>query len=312
MAKYKLTDVFNKRDQLDRIDFSKIIKESADLEKQIMNSLDLPGFLEKADPIFEHIQQIKDSVDYITSQKKDLKDRFSRTIRMLERNSMIKSYDFYEKRFCKDGPPAITKYPKNATDPEYIKEAKGMLSDLTNWTYPGLEIGPGLGTWTRDLIACDPLYIVDVHESFLEKTKSQFNELYQRRLRPYVIEETDLSCLPQGQIGLAFAWNVFEFLPYEIIKDYLKSVNSVLAPGGYFMFSYNNCEMYASSDLAERGLRCYMTRTKMVSLTEGTGYRIIKFVDRKPHLSYVIIQKTGSDRVEHNRAGQTVGKIEKD
>lgn len=310
MAKYRLTDVFNKRDQLDRIDFTKIVKEAEELEKQLVTSLNLPSFLEQADPIVDHIKQIKDSVDFIQSQKGELKNRFARTIRMLERESMIQSYKFYENRFLKDSPPAIVKYIKNCTDPEFLDEAKGMLADLTNWTYPGLEIGPGAGTWTKELVACDPLYIVDIHESFLEKTKNQFNELYQRRLRPYVINGTDLSCLPQEQIGLAFAWNVFEFLPYEVIKNYLRSVYSVLRPGGYFMFSYNNCEMYSSSDLASRGLRCYMTRTKMVGLTEGTGFSIIKFVDRKPYLSYVIIQKPGADYPTHNRAGQTIGTIE--
>jgi hypothetical protein len=58
----------------------------------------------------------------------------------------------------------------------------------------------------------------------LTTAMTQFNEQYQQRLRPYVIQERSgqdiLWQLAQDQFGLVFAWGFFELhRPFEVLKQ---------------------------------------------------------------------------------------------
>jgi len=302
----RLTKVFNCRDQFSKIDTDLLRTEVKALEQKLHSSTDGLSNIEDHS-YFEKLQQITKLLEDIDNELPETREKFERKIKTLEQGYLKDSYDTYENRFSKDFPPDVAKYPPNATDPESIATIKSLIKYYVDWTFPGLEVGPGTGRWTRELVACDPLYIVDIHKSFLDKTIAQFSSQYQRRIRPYCTTGTDLSIIPQGQIGFVFAWEVFEYLPYDEIKQYLKSIYSVMRPGGVLMFSYNNCEQYGSCLLAEDKLRCYMTRSKMRDLTEGLGYSTIEYTDKEPSLSYAIVKKPG--QLNHNRDGQTLATI---
>jgi len=139
----------------------------------------------------------------------------------------------------------------------------------TDWRYPVLEIGPGDGTWTEHLIAGDPLYIVDLHQEFLDNTLNKFNPVYRNRGRSYIvgahgIADTDFSLLPQGQFGFIFSWNVFNYYPLEYTKLMLTQCMGLLRPGGVMMFSYNNCDVVQCAEYAEKGLASWMQKELLV------------------------------------------------
>jgi SAM-dependent methyltransferase len=188
---------------------------------------------------------------------------------------------------------------------------KAQIANKTNPRFAALEIGPGDGQWTEYLVAADPLYLVDVHEEFIKSTLSKFPIEYQARLRPYLIgfnedKENYLDQLPQQQFGFVFAWNVFDFLPPDIVEKYLFSVYEILRPGGSFLFSYNNCENPVNAKYAEIGFKGWMTKNLLEKLSIKYSY-IIENFDSHDHVNWAILRKPGN--LTSVKALQTLGKI---
>lgn len=185
-----------------------------------------------------------------------------------------------------------------------------QISKYTNWEYPGLEIGPGEGAWTEQLVACEPLYLVDIHSIFLTKTKNKFNKEYQRKICSYTTSETDLSMLPQNQLGFVFAWNVFNYLTADLIEQYLIEIYNVLRPGGVCMFSYNNAERYQCAKYVEAGYMSYMPKTLLLDLIKAQNFELINTVDLEEHVSWVEFKKPGtlSTIKRHASLGQIIEK----
>lgn len=169
----------------------------------------------------------------------------------------------------------------------------GVIGQYADWKYPGLEIGPGDGQWTQHLVACEPLYLVDIHEEFLTATKNSFNERFHNKLCCYVTKETDLSMLPQNQFGFVFSWNTFNFLTSDLVKQYLEQIFAVLRPGGVSMFSYNNAERPHCAAMVEIGFMSYLPKTLLCKLALAQGFEILKTVDLEQAVSWIEIKKPG-------------------
>ena len=167
------------------------------------------------------------------------------------------------------------------------------IGKYADWRYPGLEIGPGDGIWTGDLVACEPLYIVDIHQEFLDSTKQKFNEEFQRKICDYVTTETDLAMLPQNQFGFVFSWNVFNHLTTDLIDRYLDQIYSVLRPGGYALISYNNAEREHCAMNVEQGFMSYVPKFLLKSLLEKYQFDIIAWHDHEETVSWVEFKKPG-------------------
>jgi SAM-dependent methyltransferase len=187
------------------------------------------------------------------------------------------------------------------------------LRSYTDWHYPGLEIGPGDGTWTEHMVASDPLYIVDVHNEFIDNTLNKFNPFYRNRLRPYLLkshtgpESFDLSALPQNQFGFVFSWNVFNYLPLAETRAYLNSIYNVLRPGGVAMFSYNNCDIPQMVEYVEQGYRSWMPSKLLIDACKKLGFEIIATSSTELTVHWIEIKKPGE--LKTIKAHQTMGKI---
>ena len=192
-----------------------------------------------------------------------------------------------------------------------VKEiVKSRIYHYVDWRYPALEIGPGDGEFTQEMSAGDPLYIVDVHQEFLDSTKKKFNEFYAtRRLRSYLIHKSkhDLSMLPQEQIGFVLAWNVFNYFPLEAIKSYLKEIKKVVRPGGTIMFSYNNSDRWQGAEMVENAFMCHTPKHMLIPLVESLGFTVTASYDYDPTVSWVEIQKPGG--LSTCKAHQSMGAV---
>lgn len=182
-----------------------------------------------------------------------------------------------------------------------------VISQYADWQYPGLEIGPGDGQWTDCLVACEPLYLVDIHKEFLESTTKKFNERYQSKLRTYVTKETNLNMLPQNQFGFVFSWNVFNFLTSDLVDQYLSEIYKVLRPGGVCMFSYNNAERPACAANVEIGFMSYLPKTLLLQLATRNNFELIKVVDLEETISWIELRKPGE--LSTIKAQPTMGAI---
>ena len=191
-----------------------------------------------------------------------------------------------------------------------VKTLVGARIDMySSWQYPGLEIGPGDGEWTPMLVASDPLYLIDNHNEFLESTLGKFNDDYQRRLRPYVIDfrTNNIMALPHDQIGFAFAWNVFNFFPEFELRHYLTQVFGLLRPGGTLLFSYNNCDNPTQAGFAEEGWMSWMPRTLLTTILTDIGFVDLEFFEPELNISFVEVKKPGIKTTI--KAHQVLGEI---
>jgi SAM-dependent methyltransferase len=192
-----------------------------------------------------------------------------------------------------------------------VKEiVKSRIYHYVDWRYPALEIGPGDGLFTEEMSAGDPLYIVDIHQEFLDSTKKKFNEFYAtRRLRSYLIHKSkhDLSMLPQEQIGFVLAWNVFNYFPLEAIKSYLNEIKKVVRPGGTVMFSYNNSDRWQGAEMVENAFMCHTPKHMLIPLVESLGFTVANSYDYDPTVSWVEIQKSG--KLSTCKAHQSMGAV---
>lgn len=193
---------------------------------------------------------------------------------------------------------------------ETVEMIKSRIELYSDWRYPGLEIGPGDGHWTKFLVANDPLYIIDIYPEFLNSTKSQFTPEYQARLCAYHFDQFDntpYQKLPLGQFGFVFAWNVFTFYPYVETLVYFKEIFNVMRPGGVFLFSYNNCDRPENASYAEEGWMSWMPRTQMEQLVTHIGFEIIGFYDAESNFSWAEVKKPGAKQTA--KSHQVLGEI---
>jgi SAM-dependent methyltransferase len=182
----------------------------------------------------------------------------------------------------------------------------------TNWKYPALEIGCRDGEWTKHIVAADPLYITDHYRDFLQSTASQFPDEYQRRIRPYLVKDTNFDVLPQGQFGFVFCWNFLNYRSLDTIKEYLKSVKELLRPGGVFMFSYNNGDIVESAGYAEGHWMTYMPKSMLIPMCESLGFEVYHDRDVRGQgttVSWLELKRPGT--LETVKAHQVLGEIKR-
>ena len=212
-----------------------------------------------------------------------------------DKQYFIDSYEMYESQH-KLADVATHRDIRKLYTYENIKDiVKTRIYSYVDWRYPTLEIGPGDGEFTQYLTAGDPLYIVDIHQEFIDSTKKQFNEFYStRRLRPYLINnDYDLSMLPQKQMAFVLAWNIFNYFPLEAIKDYIKEIVKVMRPGGVLMFSYNNSDRWQGAEMVENAFMCHTPKHVLLPLVESLGLEVIASKDYDPTVSWVEVRKPG-------------------
>lgn len=200
--------------------------------------------------------------------------------------------------------------------PDSIQEIlHGRIRIYADWHYPGLEIGPRDGHLTPHLVGCDPLYLVDSRQEYLDNATMQFPEEYANRVRKYLVdyskENSTLLQLPHGQVGFIFSWNYFNYLPFSILTCYLQDAFTLLSPGGTFMFGFNDAGMVNGALHAEWGGMSYVTQQMLVSAASDIGYEITStshgFDCGWHNVSWLEIKKPGI--LSTIKAHQTMGII---
>ena len=196
-------------------------------------------------------------------------------------------------------------------DPDIKNQISGIISLKTRPQFASLEIGPGDGQWTEYMVSADPLYIVDIHQEFLTSTVRKFEQAYQTRIRPYLINDLVfndhiLEKLPQSQFGFVFAWDVFTFFPADYFEKYLESIYQVLKPGGCVLFNYNNCENFFCAQYAETGFQSWMPKYLLEKIVKKLNFTVESFNSNK-NIYWTILRKPGS--LQTVKGLQALGKI---
>jgi SAM-dependent methyltransferase len=161
------------------------------------------------------------------------------------------------------------------------------------------------------MVTMDPLYIVDHDQELLTPFLSQFNELYQRRLRPYLIKDDDTNSLlyqlPDNQFGLVLAYNFFNYKPLPVLEKYFAELYHKLRPGGRAIFTYNDCEVAQNMGLNERCFMMYQPWRLLRPMLEKFGFEIHSINRDAGDMTWAEIGKSGT--VTSIRGAQTLAKI---
>lgn len=261
------------------------------------------AFTEKINTIAQEFQHAQTALD-------NLKANVREQISALEPAQYQASQRLYEEEMCYE----TTEYILNrrlGIDPESRLLLSSRLLQYTDWRLPGLIIRPGREQFIEHLVPLDPLYLVDQHEELLDPAIQAFTPEYQRRLRPYVINDYEhvdaLWQLPTNQYGLIFAYNYFNYKPMKVVQQYLDSMLTKLRPGGVAIFTYNDCDWAHGVALAEKSFMCYTPGREIQAYCDQIGFEILSVNHGQGDIAWLEIRRPGE--IESIRGGQSLAKI---
>lgn len=255
-------------------------------------------------------QNIDRAFDEFETKLNSLKLELKKLIETAEKPWFAESYRLYEQEMINETTEYILDRRANISD-ETEKFYKTRIVRYNDWKHPAMIIRPGRETYINELVACDPLYLVDESHNLLLPALHRFNEQYQNRLRTYTINErnseTILEKLPDNQFGLVFAYNFFNFRPFEMLKKYLSEIYTKLRSGGVLVMTFNDCDRAKGVMLVEQHFCCYTPGYLVRELAQSLGYEVIfSWHDDGPS-TWLELQKPGES--QSLRGGQTLAKI---
>jgi SAM-dependent methyltransferase len=194
---------------------------------------------------------------------------------------------------------------------EVIGKLITRIQSLNDWHHAGMIIRPGHENWINYLVGCDPMYLVDQSIKLLEPAVLRFNDQYRRRLRTYVINESDndsiLSNLPDNQFGVCLVWNFFNYKPIEVIENYLNEIYTKLKPGGTLAMTFNNCDYAGGTELFERHYMSYTPGREIISRAESIGYIVTYNFRTDSSNTWLELQRPG--KLTSIKGGQSLAKV---
>jgi len=308
----KLSTLVNYLNELQKLDLQPMKKNVGDQVNKVMylsgiHPMGKDNYTEKLKNQNQHIQQsIHDFEILIDTLKQDV----DQLINKLEHPYFLDSYTLYENEFGNETvEDLINRHPQlSESTVEYLT---ARMSRYNSWKYPAMILRPGVETYINDMVACDPLYLVDLRHELLAPAVQQYNEVYQQRLRVYVVDERDdnhiLHRLPDSQFGVILAYNYFNFRPFEVIKKWLSELLTKLKPGGVLLMTFNDCDNDKAVMLVEQKYCCYTPGRLIMQLAQTLGFEVVfKWSDGGPS-TWLELKKPGE--FTSLRGGQALAKI---
>ena len=309
MALYNLVSLKHSlRQQLNADDATRVVAELRDKVANV--KLQVPVI----DPEYEtYINGLVNYYDQLIKQITDPIEKSQEVIAKLDNQItdlahklFLNSYELEERLGGIDNVRSGRRITMNE---DVEQDLKTRILLHTNWRYPALEIGCRDGEWTQYLVAADPLYIMDQFPEFLASAAEQFPDAYQRRLRRYPLKDYDLSALPKNQFAFVFSWGHFNYVSLDTITQVLKQLNTILRPGGVFLFSYNDGDTPIGAGMAENFAQTYIPKSLLIPLCKSLGYEILEEFHYAPNISWIEIKKPGT--LHTIKAHQVMGEVKR-
>ena len=253
---------------------------------------------------------IEQAFDQFENKLDQLKQSIKQEIEKAETPYFVESYRLYEQEMANETAADILNRQPNIL-PKTRDFYQHRIVRYTSWKYPAMVLRPGSETYVNHMVDCDPLYLVDEKHELLAPTLDYYNEVYQRRLRTYVINERQdgniLTQLPNDQLGLILAYNFFNFRPLEVIRQYLAELYQKLRPGGTLIMTINDCDRDKGVMLVERHFACYTPGRMIIDLAHSFGFETEFVWDDGGPSTWVELRRPGE--LTSLRGGQTLAKI---
>jgi SAM-dependent methyltransferase len=258
----------------------------------------------------EKQQKISESFLDFEHQLLDLKSQLKQQITTAEKPWFAESYRLYDQEMRNETLQDIEfRRPNINQETDFFYRARIMR--YTGWQHTAMVVRPGFETYINDMVSCDPLYLVDVNHEFFQPCLSSFNEIYQNRIRTYMVNEREdekiLKHLPDAQFGLILAYNFFNFRPVEVIKQWLLEFYQKLRPGGMLLMTVNDCDRAKGVMLVEQHFCCYTPGGLIRDLAESIGFETTFVWHNDGPSTWMELRKPGT--WSSIRGGQAPAKI---
>jgi len=263
----------------------------------------LAGVERDTEAIDQQFRALESTVETIKRQVKA-------GIKQLEPYCMSRSFHWFQKIEANMLNSAVLSRQLVISD-DIRHRIAASIGTTQSWCWPGMIVRPGQETFIDGMTALDPLYLVDTDLDLLKPALERFNELYQRRLACYQIQENlgtpILSTLPQGQMGICVLFFYLNFRPIEIIYQWLDELWLLLRPGGRVLMTYNDCDHAHGVRLYESGYMCYTPGRLIREHATGLGFEILQDWHPNNDVSWLELRRPGE--LHSLRATQTLAKI---
>lgn len=255
-------------------------------------------------------QTIYKSIDDFQTIVDSLRRELDQQINNMGQQYFVDSYKLYENAMLNETLADVKNRHPNIPDAT-VDFYCSRIKRYSGWQHPAMIVRPGIEPYFSHMVSCDPLYLVDLKHEMLDPAMSQYNELYQRRLRPYVVNEQGpdkiLSRLPDSQFGVILVYNFFNFRPFEVIRTWLAELLDKLKPGGVLIMTINDCDRDKAVMLTEHAYCCYTPGVLVKQLALTLGFELeFEWHDGGPS-TWLELRKPG--QLTTLRGGQTLAKI---
>lgn len=310
----KLSRLITYKHMVDGLSVKHVHDEIFSLLKHVSTDLDIQAidFDNLKQRITHNRGEVLARLDDIHQDLADFKQQLAMFVADIEVPYYVKSQTIYNEGVKDTADYVLDRhnFKKLLYEPATAEFFANRVKNHANWKWPACEIRPAYGEITENLIASDPVYLVDTDADLFRHVKTKWTPEYQRRLRYYVLDETHKRLfhqLPQGQLGLLVSVDFFNFRPLELIQRYLREMFGLLRPGGMAVFTYNNCDYPIGVDNFENSYYCYTPGHRIKAMCEQLGFRVAASFDLENNVSWLELQKPGTR--SSLRGGQTLGKI---
>jgi hypothetical protein len=258
----------------------------------------------------EKLAGVKHSIGKFDQSLHALKQQLQNDVDQLSPEYYAESWKRYEQEMCFETVEHLINR-KLTIEFDDHERLRNTIKNYTDWRLPGMVLGARRETFIEDMVPMDPLYLVDHDRELINVAMSPFTQEYQRRLRPYVIndwKDTEIfTALPSNQFGLVFAYNYFNWKPIEMIEKFLTEIYQKLRPGGALVFTYNECDNWYGVGAVENAWMCYTPGSRIQTIARNLGYKIIEQCTGAGDIAWFEMHKPGE--VRSLRGGQVLAKV---
>jgi SAM-dependent methyltransferase len=187
-----------------------------------------------------------------------------------------KSTTLYQEQMVQETNQYILGRRLSITEPT-LELIKKRMAGLVNSFYTGAILRPCASSdLIKDMVAFNPLYLIDTSEELIHPAIENFTSQYQNRLCLYEIKESPsdpvLNTLPDNNFGMFLAYGYFDFKPMEIVKNFLKEIFLKLKPGGTLAFTINDCDFEHNVFAVEQNYMCYTPGHLILEYARQLGF----------------------------------------
>jgi len=137
-----------------------------------------------------------------------------------------------------------------------------------------LEIGPGAGRWTVELLkrGAGTLVGVDLSEKCVEMCRKRFADAGNASFRTN--DGRDLSFLDDASFDFVWSFDVFVHMEADVIRAYFEGFRRLMRPGAVGVVHYPSIDR-AQLENKRQGWRGMFTSKEMVALVDDLGFELL-------------------------------------